>query len=80
MNIINNKESLTENEIEIIDKKADGNCFFSVLSWYFYSFEDYHIYMHKQLALYIEKKKFKDETIIHIFIKMIIVLWNIETI
>ena len=57
MNKINNKNELTENDVIIIENKADGNCFYHVLSQYFNENENYHIYYRKLIAQYIETKK-----------------------
>ena len=49
---IKNKEKLNQNEIDIIDNAGDGNCYFKVLSQYFYATENFHIYYRIKLALY----------------------------
>ena len=57
MNKIQNKQNLNQNEIDVIKNEGDGNCFFRVLSQFFNSNEDFHIYFRKRLALYVESKK-----------------------
>ena len=62
MNKIQNKQNLTQAEIDVIENEGDGNCYFRVLSQFFNLYEDFHIYFRKRLALYIESKKQQDES------------------
>ena len=52
INKINNKSEMTEEDVMIIENKADGNCFFSVLSQYFNQDERFHNDYRKLVALY----------------------------
>ena len=61
INKIINKKELTEDDIILIENKADGNCFFLVLSQYFNEDEIYQIYYRKLIALYIDSKKHIDK-------------------
>lgn len=50
---IYNKQDLTNDDVVRIEVKGDGNCFYRVLSTFFYNNENYHLYFRYLIAKYI---------------------------
>jgi len=61
MNKIYAKNNLDENDVVTSSNEGDGNCFFHVLSQFFYYKQIYHLYYRKVIAKYIFSKKEKDK-------------------
>ena len=61
MNKIYAKNNLDENDVVTSSNEGDGNCFFHILSQFFYYKQIYHLYYLKVIAKYIFTKKEKDK-------------------
>ena len=61
MNKIYAKNNLDENDVVTSSNEGHGNCFFHILSQFFYYKQIYHLYYRKVIAKYIFTKKEKDK-------------------
>ena len=59
MNKIYAKNNLDENDVITSSNEGHGNCFFHILSQFFYYKQIYHLYYRKVIAKYIFTKKRK---------------------
>ncbi len=52
-----NKQNLVKFDIKICENSGYGNCYYKVLSQFFYKTEIYHIYFRKEIASFYRYKK-----------------------